>query len=76
VNTTTPTPAIGDAVVDDGIKYRIRQLTPHAAHLAEAGPSWRRGPIIALADPGRLVWDKVPALWRGPTVMANLLDDR
>ena len=65
------TPAIGDAVVSDGVKYRIRALTLHAAHLALAGPSWRRGAIVMLADPCRLTWDKVPAVWRGPTVAAT-----
>jgi hypothetical protein len=67
---TTSEPRVGDAVVTDGVKYRIRGLTPHAAHLAVAGPSWRRGLVVRLADPCRLTWDKVAGVWRGPSVEA------
>jgi hypothetical protein len=71
--------AIGDAVVTTdqvediaaGTKLRVRELTTigtvSVALLAVAGPSWRRGPIVARTDPSQLEWDRVPAVWRGPT---------
>jgi hypothetical protein len=63
-------PRVGDPVVDrdDHTKYRIRELAPHAAHLAAAGPYWRTNPVVRLADPGRLEWDNVAGLWRGPSI--------
>lgn len=63
-------PRVGDAVVDrdDHTKYRIRDLAPHAAHLAAAGPTWRTNAIARLADPARLEWDPVAGLWRGPSI--------
>lgn len=62
------TPKVGDAVVSEGIKYRVRQVAPHAVHLALSGPSWRRTDVLALADPGRLTFDATAAVWRGPSV--------
>lgn len=63
-------PTVGDAVVTEHVKHRILRLTPHAAHLAKAGPSWRHTPVTRLADPGRLEWDNRAGVWRGPSVEA------
>lgn len=62
-------PVVGDPLIGDGTKYRIRIINPHCVHLAAAGPSWRRGPIVALAEPGRLAWDAVAGVWRAPIVL-------
>ena len=66
-----PKPALGEAVVDDGTKYRIREVTEIGqtaiASLAAAGPSWKRTPIVANADLHQLEWDRVASVWRGPT---------
>jgi len=73
---TRPQPEIGDSVVAkdggpgivDGTRFRIRSIAPHAVSLAEAGPSWRTADVMALADPGRLEYDKVVGVWRGPVI--------
>ena len=66
-----PVPAPGDALVDDGAKYRIREITEIGAtaiaQLAAAGPSWKRTPVVAATDVHQLAWDRVAAVWRGQT---------
>jgi hypothetical protein len=64
-------PGVGDAVVDGGTKYRIREVNAVGsvamALLSAAGPSWKKTPVIVQADAHQLEWDKVAAVWRGPT---------
>lgn len=66
-----PALGVGDAVVDDGVKYRVREITEIGqtamAQLAAAGPSWKRTAIVRNADVHQLEWDRVAAVWRGPT---------
>jgi len=59
---TPAQPAIGDPVVVDGIKYRIRAI----GQLAQL---WDRiARKEAHVDPDHLVWDRVAGVWRvGPT---------
>lgn len=66
-------PAVGDAVVIDGQKYRIRVLPGDqpgdsavgTIYLAKAGPSWKRAAIDGgVHAEDKLVWDKVAGLWR------------
>ena len=56
-------PAIGDPVVVDGTKHRIRELAPRMAHIAVAGPNWRHGVTLPLAT-DRLYWDPLAGVWR------------
>lgn len=61
---TYPVPAIGDAVVIRGNKFRIREIEDPLAFLAPAGPSWRRCQIVGTANVVSLHWDRVAAVWR------------
>lgn len=69
---------VGDTVLaDNGDVYAIARLLPHAVELV-AQPG---GPVVALADPGRLAWyandsaDSWRGCWRGPTVAPAVLPD-
>lgn len=52
-------PALGDAVVVDGTKYRIRALTATVARLRVS-----LGGQEAVTDPRSLTWDAGAQLWR------------
>lgn len=52
-------PALGDLVVVDGTKYRIRALTATVARLRSSF-----GGREAVTDPRSLSWDARAALWR------------
>lgn len=61
----------GSAVVVDGVKYRVRELiafrdspAPATVRLVEAGPSWRRSPIVRSVGVDRLELDGVVGVWR------------
>lgn len=59
-----PSPALGDAVVIGGNKFRIREIEAPLAFLAPAGPSWRRSMIVGTANLQSLHWDRTAAVWR------------
>lgn len=70
---------IGDLVLNDsGQPFRVQKVGPHAAYLADANApgGWRKAPVVALADPSRLVWygGNPGQCWRGPTVAAIMPD--
>ena len=52
-------PALGDAVVVDGTRYRIRALTATVARLRSSF-----GGHEAVTDPRSLSWDARAGLWR------------
>ncbi len=61
---------VGDPIVIDGTKYRIRRLERFAGEIlsilliAKAGPSWRRARQgLMLVDP-RLAYDRTAGVWR------------
>lgn len=61
---TNDPPAVGDAVVVDGSKFRIQAIEAGGIGLiAEAGPNWRHGVTVPLAL-SRLYWDPLAAVWR------------
>jgi hypothetical protein len=68
---TTDQVDLDNGVIERGTKLRVRELTRigsvAVALLAVAGPSWKRAPIVARTDPAQLEWDRLPAVWRGPT---------
>lgn len=65
-------PGIGDAVVVDHVKYRVRSLqAPEHWHgrlavIAKAGPSWRRVAIAGSVNVELMAWDHVAQVWRAP----------
>jgi hypothetical protein len=63
-----PDVAVGAAVVLDGVKYRVRQITELGLELAAASPAWRRAPIVrSLPSRTRLEYDAAAGAWRlGP----------
>lgn len=61
-------PAVADAVVFDGVKYRIRAIEavadgPQAAS-SVAGPAWRRTPVVAWFHAADMRWDNIAGVWR------------
>lgn len=60
---TNEPPVVGDAVVLDGVKHRIRAIGQLAA-LAEAGPGWQRSATVRTVPVDRLYWDPLPGVWR------------
>ena len=58
-----PEPQLGEPVVIDGQKYRIRAMGPETIELG-AGPSWRTTtkPVTIPAQP--MILDPVPGVWR------------
>lgn len=60
-------PDVGDPVVIEGLKYRIRSIDPKA-NRAELRTSFRPRPGAdferASVDPAALTWDRVAAVWR------------
>lgn len=55
----TRPPALGDPVVVEGTKYRIRSLTETVARLRTSF-----GGEQAVVDPRNLSWDATAGLWR------------
>lgn len=56
-------PVVGDVVVVDGTKYRIRAVGQSAA-LALAGPAWQRAGTLRTVAPESLYWDPLAGVWR------------
>lgn len=60
---TKEPPAVGDAVVVDGTKHRIRAIEGAQARIGIAGPNWRTAAGLPLRV-DRLYWDPLPGVWR------------
>jgi hypothetical protein len=61
---TAAAAAVGDTVVMTHTKYRIREIEGGTAQLADAGPNWRRSPIVGAVRVSALRWDSIPAVCR------------
>lgn len=60
--------AVGEPIVDDGIKYRVRdRIAPGEYIVAEAGPHWRTAPTREL-HVGGAWYDGRAGVWRPMSV--------
>ena len=59
-----PTPDVGDAVVVDGLKHRIRAVDGGSVELSVSGPNWKRSPVVSTVAASALRWDAIPEVWR------------